>query len=164
MNGLLNAVYNKANITVTILDNRVTAMTGHQANPGMGVTATGESTVEVSLEKLCRGLGAEFVEVVDPYDLARTDRIFRHAKEYSGTAVVIAKQPCVISAKRAGIRHEPFIVDAEKCTGCGQCVNFGCPAIEFDDEGSHAKINSMCAGCGVCAQICKFDAISEVSK
>lgn len=164
MNGLLNAVYNKANITVTILDNRVTAMTGHQANPGMGVTATGESTVEVSLEKLCRGLGAEFVEVVDPYDLARTDRIFRHAKEYSGTAVVIAKQPCVIAAKRAGIRHEPFIVDAEKCTGCGQCINFGCPAIEFDEEGNHTKINSMCTGCGVCAQICKFDAISEVSK
>ncbi|MBN2488053.1 MAG: indolepyruvate ferredoxin oxidoreductase subunit alpha, partial [Methanosarcinaceae archaeon] len=164
MNGLLNAIYNKANITVAILDNRITAMTGHQANPGMGVTATGESTVEVSLEELCRGLGAEFVEVVDPYDLARTDRIFRHAKEYSDTAVVIAKQPCVISAKRAGVRRKPFIVDAEKCSGCGQCINFGCPAIEFYEEGNHAKINSMCTGCGVCAQICKFDAISEVRK
>ncbi|MDO9517812.1 MAG: indolepyruvate ferredoxin oxidoreductase subunit alpha [Methanosarcinaceae archaeon] len=166
MNGLMNAVYNKANITVTILDNRVTAMTGHQPNPGMGMTATGEPTVEISIEKLCRGLGAEFVEVVDAYNRKATEETFKRAKEYEGTSVVIAEQACVINARRLGIKHKPYVVDVEKCTGCKQCVKFGCPAIEFDAKGKHSKITALCTGCGVCAQICKFDAISifEVGK
>ncbi len=164
MNGLMNAVYNKANITVTILDNRVTAMTGHQPNPGMGKTATGEPTVDISIENLCRGLGAEFVEVVDAYDRKATEEVFKRAKEYVGTSVVIAEQACVINARRAGIRLKSYVIDVEKCTGCKQCVKFGCPAIEFDNVGKHAKITALCTGCGVCAQICKFDAISEVEK
>ncbi|HJH29577.1 MAG TPA: indolepyruvate ferredoxin oxidoreductase subunit alpha [Methanosarcinaceae archaeon] len=164
MNGLMNAVYNKANITVTILDNRVTAMTGHQPNPGMGKTATGEPTVDISIENLCRGLGAEFVEVVDAYDRKATEEVFKRAKEYNGTSVVIAEQACVIDARRAGIRLKPYVIDVDKCTGCKQCVKFGCPAIEFDSESKHANITALCTGCGVCGQICKFDAISEVKK
>ncbi|AFV23356.1 thiamine pyrophosphate enzyme-like protein [Methanolobus psychrophilus R15] len=164
MNGLLNAIYNKADITVTIVDNRTTAMTGHQPNPGMGKTATGENTVEVSLEALCRGLGAEFVEVVDAYDLEQTEEVFKRAKSYKGTSVVITKQLCVIDAKRSGIRRKPFIIDAEKCTGCKICVRLGCPAIEFDIKAKKASINSMCTGCGVCSRMCKFDSISEVKK
>lgn len=164
MNGLLNSVYNKADITVAILDNRVTAMTGQQPNPGMGKLATGEPTVEISLEKLCYGLGAEFVEVVDPYDISATEEVFRRAKDFPGTSVVITNQPCVIAAKRAGIRKMPFVVETERCTGCKQCVKFGCPAIEFDAAGKKARINTLCTGCGVCAKICKFDAISEVKK
>ncbi|MGP8336949.1 MAG: indolepyruvate ferredoxin oxidoreductase subunit alpha [Methanosarcinaceae archaeon] len=162
MNGLMNAVYNKANITVTILDNRVTAMTGHQPNPGMGKTANGETTVDISIEKLCLGLGAKFVEVVDAYDCKATLEVFKRAKEYAGTSVVIAEQACVIDARRAGIRLKPYVIDVGKCTGCKQCVNFGCPAIEFDAKTKHAKITSLCSGCGMCARICKFDAISEV--
>ncbi|HJH30825.1 MAG TPA: indolepyruvate ferredoxin oxidoreductase subunit alpha [Methanosarcinaceae archaeon] len=162
MNGLMNAVYNKANITVTILDNRVTAMTGHQPNPGMGKTATGDTTVDISIENLCRSLGAEFVEVVDAYDRKATVKAFRRAKEYAGTSVIIAEQACVIDARRAGIRLKPYVIDVEKCTGCKQCIKFGCPAIEFDAENKHAKITALCTGCGVCAQICKFYAISEV--
>lgn len=164
MNGLMNAVYNKANITVTILDNRVTAMTGHQPNPGMGKTATGEPTVDISIKDLCRSLGAEFVEVVDAYDRKATEEVFRCAKEYDGTSVVIAEQACVIDARRAGIRLKPYVIDVDKCTGCKQCVKFGCPAIEFDAEGKYAKITALCTGCGVCVQICKFNAISEVGK
>ncbi|MEA1984878.1 MAG: indolepyruvate ferredoxin oxidoreductase subunit alpha [Euryarchaeota archaeon] len=164
MNGLLNAIYNKANITVAILDNRITAMTGHQPNPGMGKTATGDPTTEISIEKLCRGLGAEFVEVVDPYDLSATEDIFRRAKDYEGTAVVITNRPCVISARRSGIRMKPYTVDTDKCIGCRQCVNLGCPSIEYDKTTSLAKISATCTGCGVCAQICKFDAIVEVEK
>ncbi len=164
MNGLMNAVYNKANITVTILDNRVTAMTGHQPNPGMGKTATGENTVDISIKDLCRGLGAEFVEVVDAYDCKATEEVFKRAKEYNGTSVVIAEQACVIDARRAGIRLKPYVIDQDKCTGCKECVKFGCPAIEFDPENKHAKITALCTGCGVCARICKFNAISEVGK
>ncbi|MDD3042090.1 MAG: indolepyruvate ferredoxin oxidoreductase subunit alpha [Methanosarcinaceae archaeon] len=164
MNSLLNAIYNKANITVTILDNRITGMTGHQPNPGMGRTATGEPTVEVSLAELCKAMGAGSVTVVDPYDPAETQEAFRAAKDFDGVAVVIAKQPCVISAKRAGIRRVPYMVDLDKCEGCKQCLKFGCPAIEFDGGNNVAQITALCSGCGVCARICKFDAIREVKK
>ncbi|AKB17781.1 MULTISPECIES: indolepyruvate ferredoxin oxidoreductase subunit alpha [unclassified Methanosarcina] len=164
MNSLLNAVFNKANITVTILDNRITAMTGHQPNPGVGFTVTGEPTVEVSLAELCRAMGAGSVVVVNPYNLEETQEAFKAAKDFEGTSVVIAKQPCVISVKRAGIRRVPYIVDPEKCEGCKQCVKFGCPAIEFDEENNCAVITALCSGCGVCAQICKFEAIREVKK
>jgi len=164
MNGLLNAIYNKADITVTIVDNRITAMTGHQQNPGMGKTVTGEPTVEVSLEALCRGMGAEFVEVVDPYDLERTEEIFKRAREFKGTSVVITRQACVIDAKRAGLKRKPFEIDAGKCTGCRVCVRLGCPAIEFDATSKRSSINSMCTGCGVCARLCRFEAIAEVKR
>lgn len=164
MNSLLNAIVNKANITVTILDNRITAMTGHQPNPGVGYTATGEPTVQVSLEELCKAMGAGFVSVVDPYRLEETQEAFKAAKEFEGVAVVIARQPCVISGKRAGIRRVPYVVDPEKCEGCKQCVKFGCPAIEFNEENKCAVITALCSGCGVCAQICKFEAIQEVKK
>jgi indolepyruvate ferredoxin oxidoreductase alpha subunit len=164
MNSLLNAIVNKANITVTILDNRITAMTGHQPNPGVGYTATGEQTVQVSLEELCKAMGAELVSVVDPYKLEEIQEAFKAAKEFEGVAVVIARQPCVISGKRAGIRRAPYVVDPEKCEGCKQCVKFGCPAIEFDEQNKCALITALCSGCGVCAQICKFDAIQEVKR
>jgi indolepyruvate ferredoxin oxidoreductase alpha subunit len=161
MNSLLNAVFNKADITVTILDNRITAMTGHQPNPGVGFTVTGEPTVQVSLAELCKAMGAGFVSVVDPYKLEETQEAFKAAKEFKGTAVVIARQPCVISGKRAGIRKILYTVDPEKCEGCKQCVKFGCPAVEFDEENKCATITALCSGCGVCAQICKFEAIRE---
>jgi len=164
MNSFLNAVINKADITVTILDNRITAMTGHQPNPGVGFTVTGEPTVQVSLAELCKAMGAGFVSVVNPYNLEETQEAFKAAKEFRGTAVVIAEQPCVISGKRAGIKRVPYIVDPEKCEGCKQCVKFGCPAIEFDEESKAAAITALCSGCGVCAQICKFEAVKEVKK
>lgn len=164
MNGLLNAVYNKADITVTIMDNRITAMTGHQPNPGMGRTAVGEPTVAVSISEICRALGAEFVEETDPYDLVSTEDVFRRARDHKGTSVVITKQPCVIDLRRSGVRKVVFEVDQEKCTGCKACVRFGCPATEFDNAFKYARINNMCTGCGVCAQICKFGAIVEVKR
>ena len=164
MNSLMNAIVNKANITVTILDNRITAMTGHQPNPGVGFTVTGEPTVQVSLAELCKAMGAEFVLVVDPYRLKETQEAFKAAKEFEGTAVVIARQPCVISGKRAGIRRVSYTVDPEKCEGCKQCVKFGCPAIEFDEENKCAVITALCSGCEVCVQICKFEAIQEVKR
>jgi indolepyruvate ferredoxin oxidoreductase alpha subunit len=159
MTGLLNAAYNKARITVTILDNSTTAMTGHQPHPGTGVTATGEPTVQVSLEGLARALGAGLVETVDPYDLEGTMEGFQRAKDYPGLSVVIARQPCVIKARRSGTRPRAFQV-SDECQGCRICVEYGCPAIEF--EGKMAKINNLCTGCGTCAQICPSSAILEV--
>ena len=156
MTGLLNAAYNRARITVTILDNATTAMTGHQPHPGTGETVTGEPTVQVSLEALAKALGAGLVETVDPYDLDTAIEGFQRAKEYPGLSVVIARQPCVIKARRGGARRRVYAV-GEDCAGCRICVEFGCPAIEF--EGEKARINSLCTGCGVCAQICPSAAI-----
>ncbi|MDD1678454.1 MAG: thiamine pyrophosphate-dependent enzyme, partial [Methanomicrobiales archaeon] len=157
--GLLNAVYNGASIVVVILDNRTTAMTGHQPHPGTGVTATGGESPPVSLEAICRACGVQQVEIVDPYDLPTLLDTFQRTKARSGVRVVIARQPCVITAKKAGIRRRPYRVNKDLCSGCGICVRFGCPAIEMADEIS--SINELCSGCGVCAQLCPQAAIVQ---
>ena len=160
--GLMNAVYNGANMTVVILDNRITAMTGHQPNPNTGVTACGVETPPVSLDAVCRACGVTFVETVDPYDITGMVNVLQEAKKRKGVKVIIAQQMCVISARRAGVKRGRYKVDAEACTGCGTCVRFGCPAIEFSDE--KARINDLCSGCAVCAQLCPVGAIGREGK
>ncbi|MDD1740741.1 MAG: indolepyruvate ferredoxin oxidoreductase subunit alpha, partial [Methanothrix sp.] len=123
MTGLLNAAYNKARITVAILDNSTTAMTGHQPHPGTGVTATGEATVQVSLEALAKALGAGLVETVDPYQLDETIKSFERARDYPGLSVIIARRPCVIKARKAGQRPRPLHVN-DQCKGCKICIDF----------------------------------------
>ena len=160
--GLMNAVYNGATMTVVILDNRITAMTGHQPNPNTGLTACGVETPAVSIDAICRACGVKFVETVDPYDLTDMVNVLQEAKKHKGVKVVIAKQMCVISARRAGVKRGHYTVDPETCTGCGTCVRFGCPAIEFADE--KARINDLCSGCAVCAQLCPVGAIIREGK
>ncbi len=165
--GLLNAVYNNADITIAILDNRTTAMTGHQPHPGTGQTVTGDATYMVLLEDIAKSCGVQFVKVTDPFNIESTIEIFDKAKEHKGTSVVISKQECIITARRRGIKPTPFEVDIDKCNGCRMCIKFGCPAIQFADvqvegEKGYARISNLCAGCGVCASICPFDAIKEV--
>jgi indolepyruvate ferredoxin oxidoreductase alpha subunit len=167
--GLLNAVYNGADITVTILDNRTTAMTGHQPNPGTGLNVLGDATFMVSLEDISKSCGVEFVEATDPFNVKETIEVFKQARKHKGTAVVISRQECIITARRRGIKLTPFTVDPDECQGCRTCIRFGCPAssfIESKEEGQKGKalIGELCAGCGVCAQVCPFNAIKEVSK
>ncbi|MGA2935419.1 MAG: indolepyruvate ferredoxin oxidoreductase subunit alpha [Methanomicrobiales archaeon] len=160
--GLLNAVYNGAEMTLVILDNRTTAMTGHQPNPVSGTTAGGEVKAPVSLEAICRACGVSFVETVSPYDLPSTIEVMKAAKAQKGVKVVIAKQPCVITARRAGVKRGSYAVDRDACTVCGTCIRFGCPAIEMVED--RAAINELCSGCGVCAQICPSGAIGPEGK
>jgi indolepyruvate ferredoxin oxidoreductase alpha subunit len=160
--GLMNAVYNGADMTVVILDNRTTAMTGHQPNPNTGMTACGVQTPPVSLDAVCRACGVQFVESVDPYDITGMVDVLQAAKDRKGVKVIIAKQMCVITARRAGVKRGRYMVDAEACTGCGTCVRFGCPAIEFSDE--KARINDLCSGCAVCTQLCPVGAIVREGK
>jgi indolepyruvate ferredoxin oxidoreductase alpha subunit len=159
MTGLLNAAYNNAHMTVTIMDNSTTAMTGHQPHPGTGITAAGVETVTAPLEDLARALGAGMVETVDPYNLEEAIEGFKRARDFPGLSVVIARQSCVILSRKSKVKRREFRV-GEDCVGCRLCVEFGCPAIEF--EGERARINALCAGCGVCAQICPSSAIVEV--
>ncbi|MGA2121020.1 MAG: indolepyruvate ferredoxin oxidoreductase subunit alpha [Methanoregula sp.] len=160
--GLMNAVYNGANMTVVILDNRITAMTGHQPNPNTGITACGVETQAVSLDAVCRACGVSFVETVDPYDITSMVNVLQEAKKRKGVKVIIARQMCVITARRAEVKRGRYAVDPETCTGCGTCVRFGCPAIEFADE--KARINELCSGCAVCALLCPVGAIVREGK
>jgi indolepyruvate ferredoxin oxidoreductase alpha subunit len=160
--GLMDAVYNGATMTVVILDNRITAMTGHQPNPNTGVTACGIASPPVSLDAICRACGVSFVETVDPYDITGMMNVLTDAQLRSGVKVIIAKQQCVITAKRAGVKRGRYMVDAETCTGCGTCIRYGCPAIETVDE--KARINDLCSGCAVCAQLCPTGAILREGK
>ncbi len=158
VNGLVNAVYNNANQTIIILDNRITAMTGHQPNPNTGITATGVESPKISLEELTRACGVSFVESVDPYDLTDLLETLKAAKERDGVKVIIAKQPCVIMNKRNGVKRSRYVVDAERCLKCGACIRYGCPAIETDENGV-SRTTALCTGCGVCADICPAGAI-----
>jgi indolepyruvate ferredoxin oxidoreductase alpha subunit len=158
VNGLLNAVYNNADQILIILDNRITAMTGHQPNPNTGITAVGTESPKVSLEELVRACGVSYVETIDPYNLTDLLETLKAAKEKTGVRVIIAKQPCVIMNKRAGVKRNRYLVDAGRCTQCGACVRYGCPAVETDADGT-AATTLLCTGCGVCADICPAGAI-----
>jgi len=147
---------------VVILDNRITAMTGHQPNPTTGNTACGTQTPAISIEAICRACGATFVETVSPNDLVTFIDVLKAAKARPGVKVVIARQPCVISEKRAKIVRGRYTVHHDLCIGCKACVKFGCPAIELID--GRASITDLCSGCGVCVQICPVGAIGREVK
>ena len=167
MTGLLDVAYNKGAITVMVFDNRITAMTGHQQNPGSGKTLLGEISSEVRIADVARAFGIQRVHEVDPYDLAQLEKVFAECLDCGETAVVVVKGPCVLHEKWAG-KHLNA-VDAEKCVACGACFRLGCPAIvrgeAKDDAGKRfkSKIDPMfCTGCNLCAQVCKFNAISPL--
>ncbi len=152
---LLDAVYNKAPITVLILDNGITAMTGHQEHPGTGTSLQGEDTPAVNLEELCRTLGVKRVEVVDAFDLKQVRETIKNELAAKETSVVIVRRPCIFLLTSF---DEPHFVDPELCTGCKTCIMLGCPALSLKDE--KAMINStICNACGLCEQLCRFDAI-----
>jgi indolepyruvate ferredoxin oxidoreductase alpha subunit len=154
--GLTNLAYNKGAALVVILDNSTTAMTGSQNHPGTGITIRGEATISLELEKLVKALGIEWVKTVDPYDVKKTRKTIKEALAFEGPSVIISKAPCVLLKSRK-VTGKPLHVDPEKCNGCKVCIGLGCPAIEFRDEKSF--INSSCAGCGVCEELCARDAI-----
>ena len=163
IHGLINAVYNKHRFVYTILDNRTTAMTGFQPNPGMGRTALGDPTNEVSIEDIVSGCGVEFIRVVDPNDLESTTKAYEEALEYEGVSVIITKRPCALleirERKREG-QLQTYRIDKETCTNCKTCINtLGCPAIFIDMNGEIAINEAVCTGCGFCTQVCPFDAI-----
>ncbi|MCE5198374.1 MAG: indolepyruvate ferredoxin oxidoreductase subunit alpha [Armatimonadota bacterium] len=165
--GLLNIVYNRGASTIVVLDNRTTAMTGHQDNPGTGRTLMGKETVETRVEDIAKGLGVKRVRVIDPYNLDETMNVLKEELDSDEPSVVVAKRPCVLGAKIKVTRQ--FDVDSEACKACGACLKLGCPALEVadsedtDSKRRKARINPvLCTGCGMCVQVCKFDAIKEI--
>jgi len=171
--GLVNAVYNRSPMLVLVMDNRVTAMTGEQPNPGTGLNALGEPAPLIKIEEIARGIGVEKVVVFDPYDTKGAFKALREALEYvvkeRKPAVAIAKRACALivdrMARRRGIRPPRYQVKLEACTACGVCYNaFTCPAIAVRDDGKAYILEDLCTGCGVCAQICPFNAIEKVEE
>lgn len=159
---LVDAVYKRANITVLLLDNGTTAMTGGQPHASTGTSIRGEPAPRVDLAALCRAAGAEFVRVVDPYDLGATFVALEEALRYPGVSVVLTNRPCVEAPVK--IRDEPFRVVAERCTACQLCMDLGCPAIVWVEETCEGRPKvrireEACTGCTLCAQICPADAI-----
>lgn len=154
--GLINIAYNKSNSVVIILDNSITGMTGHQQNPTTGLTIKGDPTAAVSLEALAHAVGINRVSVVDPYDLAATEKTIREELEAGEPSVVISRRPCVLLKY---VKTKPPVkVNAEKCTSCKMCMKIGCPSISIKQGKAHIDF-TLCVGCDVCKQLCKFGAI-----
>ena len=156
MTGLVNIAYNATNSTVIILDNSITGMTGHQQNPTTGYNIKGDPAAKVNLEALCHALGINRVRVVDPYDLKACEEAVLEELAAEEPSVIISRRPCVllkyVKAK------PPLRVNADACRGCKRCMKLGCPAISFR-EGKARIDATLCVGCGVCEQLCAFDAI-----
>lgn len=155
--GLIDAVYNKAKITVIILDNRTTGMTGHQNHPATGKTIKNEPTYELDLAEVCRAVGVPNVRTVDPADLAATEAAVREEVAKDEVSVIIAKRPCALLTKRL---YNGFKVN-ENCKKCKACLKLGCPAIVNGENGVTIDV-SLCTECGLCKSVCKFGAIEPI--
>ena len=156
MTGLVNVAYNATNSTVIIVDNSITGMTGHQQNPTTGYNIKGDPAAKVDLESLCKALGINRVRVVDPYDLKACDTAVKEELAAEEPSVIISRRPCVLL--KSVKLEAPLTVDNDKCRSCKRCMTLGCPAISMKD--GKAKVDAtLCVGCGVCKQLCAFDAI-----
>lgn len=156
MTGLVNIAYNSTNSTVIILDNSITGMTGHQHNPTTGYNLKGDVTAKVDLESLCRAIGINRVRVVDPYNIAETEKAITEELEVDEPSVIISRRPCALLKN---VKHKPALkVNRDKCKSCKMCMKVGCPAISMK-EGKAEIDYTQCVGCEVCMQMCKFDAI-----
>ncbi|PIP42589.1 MAG: indolepyruvate ferredoxin oxidoreductase subunit alpha [Desulfobacterales bacterium CG23_combo_of_CG06-09_8_20_14_all_51_8] len=160
MPGLVNAVFNNHDITLIILDNGTTAMTGHQPHPGVDMDALNfEGFHRISIESVVRGIGVEHVSVIKPYNVKKSISAIREAIDHKGVSVIIAKQACTLFERSLKKPHgKPFTV-SDQCKNHRACINdLGCPAFFVENE--RVRINaSLCSGCGVCAQICPEHAI-----
>jgi indolepyruvate ferredoxin oxidoreductase alpha subunit len=160
--GLVNAVYNAGKITIIILDNGTTAMTGHQDHPGTGISAKGEAAGKVELEALVRGIGVGNVSVIDAFDIKALREGVKGSLDSGELSVIIVRGSCAV---RNRARSEPRVVDSEKCNQCGVCLLIGCSAIQ--KENGQVKIDAgLCVGgaCSICQQLCPRRAILPRSR
>ncbi len=163
---LLNVSYNRSDIIVNIMDNRVTAMTGHQGNPGSGQTLQQGETIQVEFEPLVRAMGFENVVTVDPYNYKELEEAFKAALSCDGPSVIVTRRACALlpEVRRT---YRPLRIQAEKCIACYTCLRTGCPALRknpdllYEKNGRpKAEIDPLlCTGCELCAQLCPTGAI-----
>ena len=159
---LANAVYNEGKITVIILDNRTTAMTGHQEHPGTGISAQGKETRAIDLEQVVRGLGVNDVKVINAFNIKALRSAVRSSLDNPEISVIIVRGACAV---RLTAHHEARIIDTEKCNQCTLCLQIGCPAIQSGNSGVYID-SALCVGdaCTICQQICPRQAIGPQSE
>lgn len=160
INSLINMVYNKGSGTVIILDNSTTAMTGHQDHAATGRTLKGEATYAVDLAALCKAVGVKHVYEVNAFDTKQLEQVVKEATGLDEAAVIITKSPCVL-LKKTAVKKQ-YYIDEKVCKKCGMCMKPGCPAITKKDDGRIVINDTMCNGCSLCEQACKFNAVKPV--
>ena len=162
INSLISMVYNKSSGTVMILDNRTTGMTGHQEHAATGKTLKGEDTNAIDLAELCRAVGVNRVIEIDAFDVKGLEAVIKESVNGDELTVIIAKAPCAL------LKGQKFpnkcVVDADKCRKCGACMKIGCPAMTRGEDGIVRIDDTMCNGCGLCENYCKFGAISKEAR
>lgn len=154
--GLLNMAYNKSAGTVIIADNSITGMTGHQDNPMSGKDLSGQPAPQLDAMKLCEAMGIKNARVVDPFDLKALENAIREETARDELSVIISKRPCALIVKQP---NTPYYCDEAACSNCGLCLKLGCPAIVKTEKGVRVE-ESQCVGCGLCAGVCPFGALS----
>ncbi|MBI5000321.1 MAG: indolepyruvate ferredoxin oxidoreductase subunit alpha [Euryarchaeota archaeon] len=164
IHGMINAVYNGDRFVYTILDNRTTAMTGHQPNPGMGVNGMGEPSPEADIEGIAKACGVKWLRTIDPSETKDAIEAYKEALDYQGVAVIVSRRACVLlearDRKKAGSFRQ-FHVKPDDCRFCLTCIKqYGCPALVKGEKKVHIDA-ALCNGCGVCAQVCPYKAIEE---
>ena len=159
VNSLMNMVYNQGTGTVMILDNSTTGMTGHQDHAATGKTLMGETVYAINIFNLCKALGIEHVYEVDAFDTAKLEEVVKREVARDEVSVIITKAPCALL--KTNISTKKCVMIPENCKKCGMCLVPGCPAITKNDEGNIVIDDTMCNGCGLCMQRCKFGAIEQ---
>ena len=168
---LINAVYNNARFILVLLDNEITAMTGMQPTPGIGITADGTEGQKIPLEELIKGCGIKWLRNIDPYDVREMISLLKEAHAYTksedgGIAVIIARRGCVIRYPEALEGQKIKVEITDDCNGCRYCIDFfECPALQFDEENERVEIDrKLCVDCGVCINVCARKAIVPVDE
>jgi indolepyruvate ferredoxin oxidoreductase alpha subunit len=161
---IIDAAHHNHDVVITVLDNRTTAMTGHQPHPGNDFDGMGRPAKRIFTEEVVKGCGIDHIEIVNPNDIKETTKAFKRALEFKGPAVVVSKSPCILlenrDKKKRGEKIPIYQINQEKCQRCKTCIGrFGCPALYFGKDGSVMIDESQCNGCGNCADICPFGAI-----
>ena len=162
---IIDAVHHNHNVVITVLDNRTTAMTGHQPHPGNDFDGMGRPAKKILVEDVVKGCGIKHIEIADPNKIKETTEAFKRALEFEGPAVVISKSPCILlenrDKRKRGEKIFLYEINQEKCQKCKTCIErFACPAIYYGEDGSILIDDQQCNGCGNCADVCPFEAIS----
>jgi len=163
--GLLDAVYNRAPVTIIILNNEITAMTGGQEHPGTGRTLQGDETIAINYVQLVRALGLKDKNIysIDGYDFDEAINTIKEATSLNEPSVIITNRPCMLYPKKR--KYDFYKVDVDTCNGCAACIRIGCPAIKVIDAKTENGLNKVeiveldCTGCSLCLQVCPVDAI-----
>ena len=161
VNSLMNMMYNKSTGTVMILDNSTTGMTGHQDHAATGKTLMGEETYAIDIPALCRAIGVKHVIEVNAFDTERLMKVVKEEVARDEVSVIITKTPCVLLEKK---KRPLYLVDPQKCRKCGMCMQPGCPAMTRNEDKTVHIDDTMCTGCGLCQNLCKFNAIELVKE